>query len=117
MTNKIKKLDLHGCNFYEAELEIIKTAEECLLKGISTLEIVHGYRHGSVIKDNLTTSAFKSKLKKNGILLTTISKMEGSTTFRVLDRDLISVKGENIKRCPECGEPLIRGKCDCRYNG
>lgn len=78
------KIDLHGCELITAKMELYYALEECIINDDDELEIVHGYQHGSVLKNYILSTSFINDMKKEGFILKLKSKKnEGSTIFLV----------------------------------
>ena len=60
------KIDLHGYELWEAVEELIQTIEECKIKGDCELEVVHGYKHGQVLKNYLRSEGFIMEMGREG---------------------------------------------------
>ena len=59
-------LDVHKLSLNEAIDEILYKFDECKECGEDTLQIIHGYKHGTKIKDYIRSSGFESEMAKNG---------------------------------------------------
>jgi hypothetical protein len=77
------KVDVHGFELDGALLEIYMALEQCRLDGDETIEIVHGFHNGEVIKTYLGTPKFKKQVEAQGFFLTRVASIKGSTTFRI----------------------------------
>lgn len=60
------KIDLHNHSLEEAIEKICYSLEECRIKMDSTLEITHGYKQGTAIRDYIRSNRFLSDTVKLG---------------------------------------------------
>lgn len=60
------KIDLHNHSLEEAKEEICYSLEECRINMDITLEITHGYKHGTAIRDYIRSNRFLSDSAKLG---------------------------------------------------
>ena len=76
--------DLHGYELLDAIIEVHQVLEECQLNEDQLLDIVHGYSHGSVLRDYFRLGQFIREMAKYGY---TIKKIDfpnpGKTRFSV----------------------------------
>lgn len=78
------KIDLHGLELATAKIELYYALQECIVNGDDELEIVHGYRHGTVLKDYIRSNSFIQDMKKDGIIVKLkLYLNQGSTVFIV----------------------------------
>ena len=77
-------LDVHNLSLNEAIDEILYKFDECKECGDDTLQIIHGHKHGTMIKDYIRSSGFISEMAKNGneVIESSFSK-EGETIFKL----------------------------------
>jgi hypothetical protein len=75
------KCDLHGFELAEAWVEILQALRECQINDDSKLEIVHGYKHGQVLKDYILSSQFIKDTTKAGFLLKKVQSVNPGTTL------------------------------------
>ena len=81
----IMKKDVHGCELIEAMDEISLALEECKLTGDSHLEIVHGYKHGQVLKTYFQSAKFISQMAREGFKLKRLHSPDPAiSTFKIL---------------------------------
>jgi ribosomal protein S27AE len=59
-------LDVHNLSLNEAIDEILYKFDECKECGEDTLQIIHGHKHGTIIRDYIRSSGFISEMAKNG---------------------------------------------------
>jgi len=59
-------LDVHNLSLNEAIDEILYKFDECKECGEDTLQIIHGHKHGTKIKDYIRSSGFILEMAKNG---------------------------------------------------
>jgi DNA-nicking Smr family endonuclease len=78
------KIDIHGLHLWEAIDEIIYCLEECQENDITEISIIHGYRHGNVLKDYVQSSGFIREMKRAGFhLKTSETRNQGETHFQI----------------------------------
>ncbi|MEJ2249868.1 MAG: Smr/MutS family protein, partial [Candidatus Lokiarchaeota archaeon] len=64
--------------------EIIYRLEECRINGIKEISIIHGYRHGNILKDYIRSEGFLIEMEKAGFTLEIRnSQNEGLTCFLI----------------------------------
>ena len=59
-------LDVHNLSLNEALDEILYKLDECKECGENILQIIHGHKHGTTIRDYIRSSSFISEMAKNG---------------------------------------------------
>lgn len=59
-------LDVHKLSLNEAIDEILYKFDECKDCGEDTLQIIHGHKHGTIIRDCIRSNGFISEMAKNG---------------------------------------------------
>ena len=78
------KLDVHNLFLKDALDEIIVKLDECRELGDNTLEIIHGYKHGSTIKDYIRSDGFIKDVARNGHEITSKNFSDkGMTLFQL----------------------------------
>lgn len=76
------EIDIHGLHLWEAIDEILFCLEEFQVKEISEITIIHGYRHGKVLKDYIQSRGFIREMKQEGIhLKRKPTQNQGETRF------------------------------------
>ena len=77
-------LNVHNLYLKDAIDEILYKFDECKECGDDTLQIIHGHKHGTTIKDYIRTSGFILEMAKNGneVIESSFSK-EGETIFKL----------------------------------
>ena len=63
------KLVLHNHSLEEAKEEICYTFDECKAKMESQIEITHGHKHGTAIRDYLRSERFLNDIAKIGHII------------------------------------------------
>lgn len=78
------EINVHGMQVADAEIELMYALEECKLNGDPFLTIVHGYNLGTAIRDQVRSSKFLGRMRRNGynLQLERISD-KGKTTFNI----------------------------------
>ena len=61
--------DLHGCELSEAKIEVFHALEECAINEDKILEIVHGYYHGTVLRNYFRSKRFLQEAAREGYKL------------------------------------------------
>jgi len=116
-------LDVHNLSLNEAIDEILYKFDECKECGEDTLQIIHGHKHGTVIKDYIRSSGFVSEMTKNGnVVIEKSFLQEGVSIFKlklpnisskrkpILKSSSSEKKEESIlsaEICYKCNEPMI----------
>ena len=125
------KINLHSHSLEEAKEELCYSLEECRIQADNTLEIIHGHKHGTSIRDYIRSDKFLNDTEKLGHIITSknfsddgmsifqiklakIHKLQKgyslSTTFtkdyicHKCNKLMIPIKGLNWIKCPECGK-------------
>ena len=78
------KLDVHNLYLKDAIDEIIYIFDECKELGDNSLEIIHGHKHGAIIKNYIRSDGFFKDAIRNGHEI--ISKNfsdDGKTVFQI----------------------------------
>ncbi|TXT58939.1 MAG: hypothetical protein BAJALOKI2v1_280030 [Promethearchaeota archaeon] len=79
------EIDIHGMRLWEAIDEIIYYLEECRVNGIKEILIIHGYRHGKVLKDYIRSEGFIREMKRAGFVLEKKrTRNQGKTRFLII---------------------------------
>ena len=77
--------DLHGCELSEAIIEVFQALEECTVNEDKLLEIVHGYYHGTVLRNYFRSKRFLQEAARDGYKLRVIkSSNPGKTQFLII---------------------------------
>jgi len=77
--------DLHGCELSEAIIEVFHALEECAVNEDKSLEIVHGYYHGTVLRNYFRSKRFLKETAREGYKLRVIkSPNPGKTKFLII---------------------------------
>ncbi len=63
------EIDLHGLELWDALEEILHHLEECRVKGIQEISIIHGYHGGRILKNYIQTDGFIKEMKREGYQL------------------------------------------------
>lgn len=125
------KIDLHNHSLEEVKEAICYSLEECQIQMDSTLEIIHGHKHGTAIRDYIRSNRFLNDTAKLGHAINSknfsddgktrfqiklnkiqiIEKNGNLTTNRTDDcichkcnKVMIPVEGLNWIKCPICGK-------------
>ena len=76
--------DLHGCELSEAIIEVFHALEECAVNEDKFLEIVHGYSHGTVLRNYFRSKRFLQDAVREGYKLRIVkSSNPGKTRFLI----------------------------------
>ena len=79
------RCDLHGFRLFEAVEEIIDTIESCVSLGDFILFIIHGYRHGQVLKNYFRSKKFIEEMMELGYHLRMLNQPNpGVTAFKLI---------------------------------
>ena len=100
-------LDVHNHTLEEAIEEIIYKFDECKECGDNSLQIIHGHKHGTAIRDYIRSDKFLSEVAKtrNKVIERNFSQ-EGVTIFKLK----ISITPSNIT-------PIIDSKSNEKKEG
>ncbi|MFX1569444.1 MAG: Smr/MutS family protein [Promethearchaeota archaeon] len=78
------KLDVHNLFLKDAIDEIMFKFDECKEIGDNSLEIIHGYKHGTKIRDYLRSEGFLNDATQNGhIIISKDFSDNGATVFQL----------------------------------
>ena len=78
------EIDIHGMRLWEAIDEIIYRLEECRIQDVKSITIIHGYRHGRVLKDYIQSRGFIREMRREGFhLKKQRSPRQGATKFLI----------------------------------
>ena len=101
------KINLHGFSLDDALDEILYKLEECREIGDFILEIIHGYKHGTKIKDHLRSDLFLKELSHRGYYLSlrNISN-KGTTVFELKTFKKVQEKELLINYCYKCNKTM-----------
>ena len=78
------KINLHNHSLEEAKERICYAMDECIEANDPTLEIVHGHKHGSVIRDYVRSERLSNDVSKIGhVVLSKKTSVKGSTILRL----------------------------------
>lgn len=92
------KLDVHNLFLKDAIDEIMYKFDECKELGDSVLEIIHGHKHGTRIKNYIRSDGFFNEVFRNGHEIVSKSFSDaGKTIFHI---KLLTL-GSNIKEVPK----------------
>ena len=77
-------LNVHNLFLKDAIDEILYKFDECKECGDDTLQIIHGHKHGTAIKDYVRSSGFILEMTKNGneVIESSFSQ-EGVSVFKL----------------------------------
>lgn len=56
INSSIKKIDLHGYSPKDARMRLLEEIEKYRKQGVHTIKVIHGFNHGTKIKDWLKSS-------------------------------------------------------------
>ena len=78
------KCDLHGFRLLEAIEEVVIKIEDCLLLKDNLLFVIHGYKHGQILKKYFRSKKFLKDMKKAGYFLKKLSPPNpGVSVFQI----------------------------------
>ena len=69
MGASLLKADVHGYELWGAIDEVLSALEECKINGDKELTIVHGYKHGQVLKNYFRSNKFLAEVAREGFRL------------------------------------------------
>ena len=77
-------IDIHGLELEEAIDEISYVLRECKVKDIQEVSVIHGYRHGQVLKNYIRSEGFIKEMEREGFILRRERQNDlGITVFRL----------------------------------
>ena len=101
------KLDVHNLFLKDAIDEIMIKFDECEGVGDHTLEIIHGHKHGTRIRDFIRSEGFLSEVTRNGYIIANKNFSDkGATIFQLkpsikILRKTHKLKSESSKKTSE----------------
>lgn len=79
------KTDLHGFRLFDAIEEIIDLIEYCLSSGERIIFIIHGYKHGQVLRNYFRSKEFIEDMKEEGYNLKELNHPNpGASMYRII---------------------------------
>jgi len=101
------KINLHGFSLDDALDEILYKLEECREIRDFTFEIIHGYKHGTKIRDYIRSDLFLKDLSRRGynLSLRNISD-KGTTVFELKIWKKFQKKETLINYCYKCNKTM-----------
>jgi len=110
------RIDLHGCSLDDAVDEILYSLDECKELQDFLLEIIHGYRHGSNIREYVRSNGFLKEMASKGYNLSIKSASDSGLTILELK---LTRKFQKIKStsnyCNKCNMLMRPLKLDRTY--
>ena len=80
------EFNLHGLELYEAREEIVYRLEECQMKGIREITLIHGFHRGQVLKNYIQSERFLKEMAKAGFkLMKKDNKNSGASSFIIIE--------------------------------
>ncbi len=110
------KVDLHDHSLEEAKEKLCYSLEECHILRDSTLEIIHGYKHGTAIRQYVRSEKFLNDIGNLGNFFSSKNfNDKGKSIFQVklpkinkYEKDSRSVsKLTKDYICHKCNKPMI----------
>jgi len=90
------KLDVHNLYLKDAIDEIMFKFDECKGIGDNTLEVIHGHKHGTRIRDYIRSDGFLNDASQNGhIIINNDFSDNGATKFQ-LKQSIKFLKNDQI---------------------
>ena len=65
----ILEINVHGHELWGAIDEVLSGLEECKLKSDGEINIIHGYKHGQVLKNYFRSTKFLAQMAREGFRL------------------------------------------------
>ncbi|MFX0073594.1 MAG: Smr/MutS family protein [Candidatus Hermodarchaeota archaeon] len=79
------KCDLHGFRLFDAIEEIIDFIDSCISSGERLIIIIHGYKHGQVLKNYFRSKEFIEDMEDEGFILKELTHPNpGASLFRII---------------------------------
>ena len=66
---RILEINVHGHELWSAIDEVLSALEECKLKSDGEINIIHGYKHGQVLKNYFRSNKFLAAMARKGFRL------------------------------------------------
>jgi len=63
------EINVHGHELWGAIDEVLSALEECKINGDKGINIIHGYKHGQVLKNYFRSSKFLREMTREGFQL------------------------------------------------
>ena len=84
-------IDLHGFYLKEAIIYVESKLEECIDRGVGGLRLIHGYHHGTILREYFRSEKFKIDMTHVGLII-------GIYNIKDLGYTLIRVNMEKLKK-------------------
>jgi len=65
------EINVHGHELWGAIDEVLSALEECKINGEREINIIHGYKHGQVLKKYFRSNKFVAEMVREGFQLKT----------------------------------------------
>jgi len=65
----ILEINVHGHELWGAIDEVLSGLEECKIKSDGEINIIHGYKHGQVLKNYFRSTKFLAQMAREGFRL------------------------------------------------
>ena len=65
----ILEINVHGHELWGAIDEVLSALEECKINGEWEINIIHGYKHGQVLKNYFRSNKFLAEMAREGFRL------------------------------------------------
>jgi len=72
---RLLELNIHGHELWGAIDEVLSALEECKINSDAEIKIIHGYKHGQVLKNYFRSNKFLVEMGREGFRL----KMEDTS--------------------------------------
>ena len=72
---RLLELNIHGHELWDAIDEVLSALEECKINSDAKIKIIHGYKHGQVLKNYIRSNKFLVEMAREGFRL----KMEDTS--------------------------------------
>ncbi len=79
--------DLHGFELSEAIIEVFHALEECVVNEDKFLEIVHGYYHGTVLRNYFRSKRFLQGATREGYKLRIVKSLNPGKTRILIEEN------------------------------
>ena len=63
------EINVHGHELWGAIDEVLSVLEECKINGDGEINIIHGYKHGQVLKNYFRSNKFLVEMAREGFRL------------------------------------------------
>ncbi len=78
------EINVHGHELWGAIDEVLSALEECKINGNKGINIIHGYKHGQVLKNYFRSNKFLREMAREGFRLKMINTSDPAISSFVI---------------------------------